>query len=267
MIDVIGTENSDDAGDMAVMTAMGTASATATFDGDGGPTKKPKSVTFSSSCKTKLVPHYKDYTKRQWNQIWYTQEEIDTMNILSEKERRAEKKKQQKASAIATAAEKKERHREPRQSRNSIMTRSPKPKGTAEQASKRSSSLIKRLLGMNPPPSPSKSPASKQRMSFFKASPSPKGGRRRTSVQSSKGGGLPKVPLSPGSGGKEKGSKGNDSVGRLSISLSPKNRKNRLPPSASASGHSGRRHSTATSSEGLPPKMPQLTSLDRYTSS
>ena len=94
MIDVMGNGNGDDAGDMAVMTAMGTTSATATLDGDGGPTKKPKSVTFSSSCKTKLVPHYKDYTKRQWNQIWYTQEEIDTMNILSEKERRAEKKKQ-----------------------------------------------------------------------------------------------------------------------------------------------------------------------------
>ena len=233
----------------------------ATVSAAGAPTtkKNQKSVTFSSTSKNKLVPHYKDYTKRQWNQIWYTQDEIDTMTILAEKEKRAEKKKNKKAEkqqerqasteTEAAATTEQGREQPKRQYRDSIITRSsPRPsKEGKDKKSKRSSSLLKTLLGMNLTSSPSSSkgsssPSKQKRSSIFSAlTTSPRGGGRRSSVQSpTKSGGSPP--------------------------------RNKLPPTTG-----GRRHSTDTrsnaSSEGLPPRSnapslinaPPLTTLDRYT--
>ena len=44
---------------------------------DDGCPRLQKRVSFSRTSMNKLVPHFRDYTRRQWNQIWYTEEELN----------------------------------------------------------------------------------------------------------------------------------------------------------------------------------------------
>ena len=50
--------------------------STRSTDDDDSLMKPKRRLRFSSTCRTKLVPHFNDYTKRQWSQIWYTEDEI-----------------------------------------------------------------------------------------------------------------------------------------------------------------------------------------------